>query len=360
MDYFSKRYHPPGTSPGTLTRPEGAEAAAFVITLVDYSESEFLEKELATVEECQAVLSRPTMTWIDIAGDVSPAALSTLGELLGLHHLALEDVLNTGQRPKIEEYEDQLFVVLSAPNLANDKITLNQVSFFAGENFVVSFHHGNNSGFGEIRNRLRKGVGRIRTQKVDFLLYALIDTIIDHGFPLLDSLGERLEDIEEELLAKPTKSTLNDIHLIKRELLLIRKALWPQREVVNYLLREEHPLITPATKVYFRDCYDHTVQIIDLLETYRDMTASMLDVYLSSISNRLNEVMKVLTIIATIFMPLTFIVGLYGMNFGNGNTEGSPWAMPELNWYYGYPMAWLVMIAVTAGMLIYFKRKKWL
>lgn len=357
MEFFAKKYHPPGTSPGTLSHSSRGANPAYSISLIDYSKTEFTEQAITTAEDCQPYLNRQSVTWIDVTGEVSPATLMSLGEMFGLHALALEDVLNTGQRPKIEEYDDQLFIVMSSPRLTDNAIELDQTSIFCGENYIVSFHSDTNNAFSEVRKRLRGNIGRLRKQNADYLLYALIDTIIDQGFPLLERFGEQLEEIEEQLLAKPNKNTLNAIHLAKRELLLTRKALWPQREVVNYLVREEHPFLDASTKLYFRDCYDHTVQIIDLLETYRDMTAGMLDVYLSSVSHKLNEVMKVLTLIATIFMPLTFIVGVYGMNFGN--KTNSPWAMPELNWYYGYPLVWLLMILIAGAMIYLFKRRHW-
>jgi magnesium transporter len=205
--------------------------------------------------------------------------------------------------------------------------------------------------------RLRKHSGRIREQQADYLLYALLDITIDRGFPVLENFGENIEALEDELLENPCNQTLAKIHHTKRELLLLRRMLWPQREVISTLLREEQPQLTANTRLYLRDCHDHAVQILELIEAYREMSASMLDVYLSSISNRLNEVMRVLTVIATIFIPLTFLVGVYGMNFGVQSK--SPWAMPELDWYYGYPLLWLVMIGIAVGMVLYFKRKNW-
>ena len=207
-----------------------------------------------------------------------------------------------------------------------------------------------------MRARLGRSGGLFRTRGVDYLLYALIDLIIDEGLPLLERVGEEVEMLEEQLIGRPQRERLVRVHQIKRELLLLRRTLWPQREVVSSLLREDLRLITPETRLYFRDCYDHTIQILDLIETYRDMTASLLDMYLSSVSNHLNEIMRVLTVISTLFMPLTFIAGVYGMNFHN---PASPWAMPELRWYYGYPLVLALMIATAIGMLIFFKRRKW-
>jgi magnesium transporter len=222
----------------------------------------------------------------------------------------------------------------------------------------LSFYNGDNEPFKNPRRLLRNPNGTIRGRKVDYLLYALVDTIVDEAFPLLETYGEFVEDLDQELLENPGKSTLQKIHKAKRELLLIRRILWPQREIINTLIRDEDELLENNTKIHFRDCYDHTIQTMEILEIYREVVSNMFDVYLSSLSNRTNEIMRILTIIATIFMPLTFIVGLYGMNFSIN--AKSPWAMPELRWYYGYPLVWLIMLAIAGAMLYYFKRKTWL
>ncbi|MGD8476739.1 MAG: magnesium/cobalt transporter CorA, partial [Burkholderiales bacterium] len=235
-------------------------------------------------------------------------------------------------------------------------IRIHQLSLFLGKNFVISFHHGDVDPFEPVRKRLHDRVGRLRQRSADYLLQALIDLVIDDGFPVLEWLGDEIEKIEEEMLETPTSANLRSLYEIKRTLVILRRVLWPQREVVNRLVRGESPLISDGTKMYFSDCYDHTIQIMDLVESYRDMATGLTDVYLSSVSHRLNETMRVLTMIATLFIPLTFIVGLYGMNFQNAN---SPWAMPELHWYYGYPLVWLLMIVVVIGMLAYFRHRKW-
>jgi magnesium transporter len=325
--------------------------------LIDYTDADYYEKKLATAGDCRPFLEKPTVTWIHVHGSVTGGALEEFGDMFGLHALALEDVLNTGQRPKLEDYDSQLFIVVNRPVLTDLTALTEQVSLFVGENFLVSFHAGVEDPFEPVRERLRNHVGRIRTRNSDYLLYALLDVIIDEGFPILEALGEEIEFLEEQLLDVAKRETLNRIHEIKREMLLLRRMLWPQREVLDLLVQAESDLIHGDARVYFRDCYDHTIQIMDLLETYRDMTASMVEVYLSSVSNRLNEVMRLLTVIATIFIPLTFIVGVYGMNFGQNSQ--SPWAMPELNWYYGYPLLWLVMIVIGGGMLVAFKRRGW-
>ena len=357
MSYFTKRYHPPGTAPGTLKRLGTGPATPVSIKLIDFTAAEFLEQEVADAESCLPYLKQSTVTWVHVQGDVSPETLKALGETFELHPLALEDVANTGQRPKTDVFESQLFVVLSHALIRGEHARSEQVSLFLGENYVISFHEGEGDPFELVRKRLRKNGARIRSRGADYLLYTLIDVIIDEGFPVIEWFGGVLEDLEQELLERPDEQTLHRLYDIKRQALFMRRMLWPQREVLNMVVREDGAFVTEDTKVYFRDCYDHTVQILDLLETYRDMTTSMLDLYLSSVSNRLNEVMRVLTVIATIFIPLTFIVGVYGMNFGAN--DKSPWAMPELRWYYGYPLLWLVMLAVAGWMLYYFKRKGW-
>lgn len=356
MDYFTKRYHAPGTAPGTLMPTAEEAGSGFRITLIDYTESDLREVELATTKQCKDFLSRPSVTWIHIEGYAAPDTLRDLGTLFGLHPLALEDVMNVGQRPKAEAYDDQLFVIMSLPVIHTDDISVEQVSLFHGDNFVISFHQGEVDPFEEVRKRLRVAGSGIRKRGADFLLYTLLDVVIDTGFPVLEYFGELIEDLEDELLETPTTRTLKRLHHYKRELLLLRRMLWPQRDVLNTIMRSDHHLVHEDTILYLRDCYDHTIQIMELLESYRDMTTGMLDVYLSSASNRMNETMRVLTVIATVFIPLTFIAGVYGMNF---NTGKSPWSMPELNWYYGYPVVWLVMIVVAIGLLLYFKRKGW-
>jgi magnesium transporter len=357
MAYFTKRYHPPGTSPGTLIAKAEAEQVPVTIGLLDYTDTEYTEKAVISAAECRPYLERPTTTWIHVEGDPTPDTLRELGEMFRLHPLALEDVLNTGQRSKAESFDGQLFIVMHLPVMNGARVTVEQVSIFAGEDYVVSFHCGRSDPFEPVRRRVRRRGGKIRARHADYLLYALLDVIIDEGFPVLEEFGNQLERLEDELLGTPGDETLKTLHTLKRELLLLRRMLWPQREVLNTMVRDRPLAISPDISLYLRDCYDHTIQIMDLLETYRDMTATMLDVYLSSISHRLNEIMRVLTVIATIFIPLTFIVGVYGMNFGD--RSDSPWAMPELNWYYGYPLLWLIMFAIGGGMVLVFRRKKW-
>ena len=359
MTYFTKRYHPPGTPPGTLIRRDKMQRTSLKILLTDYTDSEYSEQVLTKPEECAAYLTRETVTWIHVQGDAEPDTMHALGIVFGLHQLALEDVINTGQRPKVEDYKEQLFVVMAHPVIEADdtSIRIDQLSLFIGHNYVISFHPGERDPFSLIRQHLRDHVGRIRGRGADYLLYTLIDMVVDEGFPVLEWFGDEVEQLEQELFDAPTSSSLRRLHQLKRTLLILRRMLWPQREVLGSFVRNENAFISDENQIYYRDCYDHTIQIMDLIETYRDMVTGLLDVYLSNVSSRLNEIMRMLTIIATIFIPLTFIVGVYGMNFGN---DRNPWAMPELRWYYGYPLVWLVMIVIVVGMLIYFKRRKWL
>jgi len=359
MSYFSKRYHSPGTSPGTLIRHGQAERSPPSILLVDFTGSELSEKRLDSPDECRAYLAGDTVTWVHVQGDAEPALLRQLGQVFNLHNLALEDVINTGQRPKVDDYGEQLFVVLSRPvtEEGGDGLSISQLSLFLGRNFVLSFHAGETDPFEAVRGRLRERTERIRARGADFLFYTLIDFAIDEAFPVLEWLGEAVEQLEDEILESPSNDSVRRIYDLKRTLTILRRALWPQREVMHRLARDGCSLFADEDRIYFSDCYDHTIQIVDLLETYRDMVTGLLDVYLSSISYRLNETMRILTVIATIFIPLTFISGVYGMNFVNPE---SPWAMPELRWYYGYPLVLLSMAGVAAGMLWFFRRRGWL
>lgn len=356
MSFFTKRYHPPGTPPGTLTAPPVTAAAPLQIRLVDFSAQQIAVREEVGVADCVPYLQRPTVTWVHVQGQPTEAVLRELGENFHLHALALEDVLNSGQRPKLEAFDDQLFIVMSLPLMRDGLVEVQQVSLFFNGTFLVSFCAGDFPPFQMIVTRLQDSSSRLRARGVDFLLYSLLDVVIDQGFPVLENFGLQLEEVEEQILDAASRDTLEKIHLLKRELILLRRMLWPQREVINQLLRDDHVLVQDTTRIYLRDCYDHTIQVMDLLETYREMTGSMLDIYLSSVSVRMNDIMRVLTVIATIFIPLTFIVGVYGMNF---DRAAGPWSMPELGWPYGYLLIWGVMIAVAGLMLVFFRRRGW-
>lgn len=358
MALFPKRYHPPGTPPGTLLSGTGAEPAGVQITLLDYSSAGFTITRDADVAQCKAAIREDSITWVRVQGHPTAELMQELGDAFDLHALALEDVLNAGQRPKLEPYDSQLFMVMHLPVFENGQIALHQISIFLHKRYLVTFCPCNPEAFASIVKRLENAGTRVRQQGIDYLFYSVVDLIIDQSFPVLEHFGTQIETIEEAILTSPDRKVLDQIHRIKRNMILLRRSLWPQRDVVSRLLRDSEDWISETTHLYLRDCYDHTVQILDLVESYRDMSASLLDIYMSSASMRLNDVMRVLTVIATIFMPLTFITGVYGMNFGN-NTH-SPWAMPELSWYFGYPLVWLVILAVVAGMLAWFRRKRWL
>jgi len=351
-----KRYQKPGTAPGTLRPPDILRTEKVALTLMDFTLDSVLEKEVTSVEEVFPFRDSPSVTWINVNGLQDVELLQKLGAHFGLHPLALEDVLNTGQRPKMEDYESHYFIVLKDVRLETHLVP-EQISLFLGKGWVITLQETAGDPFEPVRERIRKGKGRLRRMGADYLAYALMDALVDGAFPILEKLGERIEELELELVANPTRKTLHEIHRLKRELLYLRRSAWPQREVINVLQREESSLVRPETRVYLRDCYDHTIQILDMVETYRDLTAGMLDVYLSSVSNRMNEIMKVLTVLASIFIPLTFLAGLYGMNF---NTSASPWNMPELNWYWGYPVLLGLMVGVVVFMLVYFRRKRWI
>jgi magnesium transporter len=320
---------------------------------MDYSNAGCEEKEIKALKECFYFTDQSIVSWINVNGLHDIEIIQQVGDCQGLHPLVLEDILNTDQRPKLEDYGDYLYIVLKMLyKQEGGGISTEQVSLILGANFVISFQEGiKGDVFNPVRERLRSGKGRIRGMGADFLAFSLMDAIVDNYFVVLEEVEERIEALEEEVVASPSAKTVQKLHRLKRDMIFLRKAVWPLREVLAALTRRESKLITEAVVVYLRDVYDHTIQVIDSIETSRDLLAGMLDIYLSSISNRTNEVMKVLTIIATIFMPLTFIVGLYGMNFKY---------MPELEWRWGYPAVLLLMVLTTIAMLIYFRRKKWL
>jgi magnesium transporter len=342
-----------GLPPGTLVHIGEKSDREIRIKVLDYSPGQCEEKEIKGLQECFYFADTSLISWIDVEGLHEVELIQQLGECQGFNPLMLEDIVNTDQRPKLEDFDDYLYIVIKMLHeKENGDIAVEQVSLVVGANFVISFQEGlEGDAFGPVRERIRSGKGKIRTMGTDYLAYALIDAVVDGYFGVLERVGERIDELEEEVVASPAPETVRAIHRLKREMIVLRKALWPLREVISSLERRESPLISEPVTVYLRDVYDHTIQAIDAVEAYRDILAGLLDVYLSSISNRLNEIMKFLTIVGTIFLPLTFIAGVYGMNFKN---------MPELNWQWGYFACLLLMLAVSVGMLYYFKRKKWL
>lgn len=328
------------------------------LTLLHYTPDDLRESTPTSPEEILPLLEAGGVTWLHVQGLEDEALLRRLGELLKLHPLALEDVVTPPQRPKAEEYEAQDFVITHmVSQSAEHRLRFQQFSLFVGDNYIVSFQDGAVDRLAEVRARVRTARGLIRQQGVDHLMYALLDTIIDGYFPVLEDFGEYLETVQEQALLRDAPETLRDIQRAKHELLQLRRIVWPQRDLLNVLMRDDNNSVSDAVRHYLRDCYDHVVQLMDMVETYREMAADLMDAYMSAVSNRMNSVMKVLTIIATVFMPLTFVVGLYGMNF---KTEVSRWNMPELGWRYGYPAVWVVMIAITILMVVYFRHRGWI
>lgn len=349
-----KRGTKPGSRPGLVVPSK--EASNPVVSIMAYGPQSLIETE-ANLDEISELKDRHAVLWINIVGLGDADLILRLGELFGLHRLALEDVVNTHQRPKVEEFKDHLFIVARMLH-TEGSVETEQVSMFLGKGFVLTLQERPGDCFETVRERIRRGKGsRIRDEGSDYLCYALIDSIIDGYFPALEQCGESLESLEDKVVAHPEGTQISKLHDLKRDLLMLRRAIWPQREMINALIRDENDVFTDTTKLYLRDCYDHTFQLIDLVETYREIASGLVDVHLSSVSAKLNEVMKVLTIIATIFMPLSFIASLYGMNF---DRNSSPWNMPELGWYMGYPFALLLMVITAAGFLWYFNRKGWL
>ena len=351
---MSKRSQKAGLPPGSLVHIGRQRTEQAKISVIDYDETQFVEQDISSVEACIQFRERPTVTWINFEGVHQVDVLEKIGSCFNLHPLVLEDILNTEQRPKIESYDAYLYIVLKMlyyDDSAN-AVRTEQISLVLGQNYVISFQEGiEGDVFGPLRERLRSAKGKVRRLAADYLVYSLIDAVVDNYFLVLERLGEKIEVLEEKLVTNPTIDTLHEIHRLKREMIFLRRAVWPLREVIGSLERGETALILDSTRLYLRDVYDHTIQVIDTIETYRDMISGMIDIYLSSVSNRLNAVMKVLTIIATIFMPLTFLAGVYGMNFRH---------MPELEWRYGYGMVWAVMIMIAVLMLFFFRKKKWL
>jgi magnesium transporter len=341
-----------GLPPGSLVHVGDRKIEHPNITLFDYSPERREEKTLDDVEESFPFKETPSVTWVNVDGIHQIDLLEKLGAGFGLHPLVLEDILDTEHRPKFEDYDEYLFTVfkmLSFDDQTGD-IQAEQISIILGPSFVLSFQERVGDVFEGVRARIRNGKGKIRSMGADYLTYALIDSIVDSYFFILEKIGDRIELLEEELIRDPTPKTLQTIHRFKRQMILLRRSVWPLREIIKDMQTEGSPLIGETTAIFLRDVYDHTIQVVETVETFRDIIAGMIDIYLSNMSNRMNEVMKVLTIIATIFIPLTFIAGVYGMNFKY---------MPELEWRWGYPAAWLLMLAIFAGMMLYFKKKKW-
>ncbi|MRR15011.1 MAG: magnesium/cobalt transporter CorA [Deltaproteobacteria bacterium] len=349
---LKKRSKKAGLSPGALVHVGDAYTDRSRITLTRYDEAALLEKEDCSIEVLMKEKNEPGNLWVNVDGLQDVDLLGEIGGLFGLHPLIVEDILNTDQRPKAEDFGPYIFIVIKdIHDHADRELHARQVSIILGKNFVLSFQEKENDLFHPIRDRLRAGKGIIRTTGADYLAHHLMDTIVDHYFVVLEDIEEKIEQLEDDLVRQTTPVKLQAIHQLKKELIILRKSLWPLREAIGLLQRSDSPLIADSDLVYFKDIHDHIIAVVDTVDTFRDMLAGMLDIYLSAASMKMNQVMKVLTIIATIFMPLTFLAGVYGMNFEN---------MPELGWPWAYFALWGVMLAIAAFMLILFRRKKWI
>lgn len=350
---FPKKLRPAGLPPGSLLFTGKAQVSDYHLSVIEYNEETLIEKKRATIEECLEHLTTPLMTWIEVNGVSDPTMIASIGKHFKFHPLVLEDILSTGQRSKLDIYQDQVFIVLRLLlyNETNKTLRDEQVSLVFGPNYLVSFAEGNEDIFQPIKERLRQKSHRIRSQGSDYLAYTLLDMIVDYYFIVLEKVDINLDLLEEELMTLPKPDTLMKIQYAKRDMVILRKAVWPTRDVMNRFLRLENSLVSPTTQLYLHDVYDHIVQIIDIIEGFRDVVSGMIDIYLSNINIRTNDIMKVLTIMSTIFVPLTFISSLYGMNFDN---------MPELHYPWAYPLILIVMASVACGMLLFFRRRNWI
>ncbi|MFA5271468.1 MAG: magnesium/cobalt transporter CorA [Candidatus Omnitrophota bacterium] len=339
--------------PITLSSAAIKEKGPVKITVIDYDENNFQQKEVTSIEECSVYRDKPTVTWINVEGVHRPDTLEKLANCFGLHPLILEDISDVDQRPKMEDMDDYLFMVFKmlSYNFEYAEIEIEQVSLVFGKNFVISFQETVGDIFDPIRERLKAGKGRIRKMGADYLAYSLMDATVDNYFKILDEFGEKIEFLEEEIISRPDPLVLKEIYHLKREIIFLRRIILPLREMLRLLDRSESGLIKEPIRIYFRDIHDHVIQVMDSIEVFREMLTGMIEIYLSSLSKRMNEVMKVLTVIATIFMPLTFVTGVFGMNFRY---------MPGLERAWGFPIAIVIMLGIGVYMLRYFRRNKWI
>jgi magnesium transporter len=343
-DYFDYFYDEPGSEPGTLSIEPDALPSRII--LIDYESDRAICKKKVTPNALLPYLGTNTVSWMDIQGLGSETILKQVGEIFKLHPLLLEDVVNVPQRPKVEDYNQQLVIIAQMVSATPDEMGFEseQVGFVLGDNYLLTFQEDEEDCFDTVRHRIKENQGKVRQKGADYLLYVLLDALIDHYFPVLEDYGDRIENLEDKLVSHPHHNHLQEIYDVRRELLSLRRAIWPLRNVTDLLIRGHYPIINDEVRFYFRDCYDHVIQLLDIVETYRELASSLMDVYLSSMSNRMNEVMQFLTVISTIFIPLTFIAGVYGMNFDH---------MPELHWKWSYYVCLMVM-GVVAGCLLYF------
>jgi len=353
---FRIRTNKVGLPPGTVVHVGEERTGPVRITVIDYDQDHLREFCPTSLDMLAEFRSSPTVTWIKVVGVHTPEVIEEIGRSFEIHPLVLEDIVHTDQRPKMEDYDDRVFIVLRLLSRVEGEggrgeIRSEQLSLIVGRGLLISFQETDMDVFEPARDRIRKSKGKIRRLGADYLAYSLIDAVVDSYFLILEEVGEELEVLEEELLGGPTPEAAQEIHRLKRDMIFLRRSIWPLREVISRLSRGESEIFTEPTEIYLRDVYDHTVQAIEAIETFREVLSGMLEIYLSSISNRMNEVMKVLTIIATIFIPLTFVAGIYGMNFDY---------MPELRWRWGYPAVLLFMLISGVIMLLYFRRRRWI
>ena len=355
--FIKKRSRKVGLSPGTLVHIGEKKVERTTISLLDYDEQHLEEHEIEAADQCLPFADKPTVTWINVEGLHEVEVIGKLGDAFDLHPLILEDILNTDQRPKVEDFDAYIYIVLKMLNYngSSHEVVAEQVSLILGPSFVVTFQEQAGDVFDPIRERIKKGRGRIRQMGADYLAYALLDAVVDNYFIILEALGERVESLEEELVSAPTTQTLQEIYRLKREVLFLRKTIWPLREVIGSLERGESPLFKETTSVYLRDVYDHTIQVMDAAETFRDILATMLDIYLSSVSNRMNEVMKTLTVITTLFMPVSFLAGFFGMNFFQPVMPLNAWTSQP-----AFVLMIAVMVLVPVGMYLWMRRRAWM
>lgn len=353
MDQFIKKSsYKAGLSPGTLLHVGEKRQETVKLTLLNYDTDQVTEREIDSIREALPLLNATAVTWINIEGLNRLKVFESIGEHFGIHVLTLEDILNTTHRPKYEDFETYLFFVAKTLSVStHSDFRTEQVSLILGSNFLISIQEKTGNIFDTVRDRIHRSKGRIRKGGGDYLAYALIDVIVDQYFVVLEDLEEKIDQLEEELFEEPDPDTLRRIHVLKQKIILLRKQIWPMRDAVNSLARSESELVSDKTIIFINDVHDHVVKIIDTIELYRDTLSSLMDLYLSTLSNRMNEVMKVLTMIATIFIPLSFVAGVYGMNFK---------FMPELEWEMGYWAVWGLMIGIAGALILFFKKKKWI
>ena len=350
MSLSPRTSHKIGLSPGSLVYIGDKKEVPTEIYIIDYDSTQVREIQDATVEDICRLMGEDSVTWINVSGIHNTEVIKSIGDALHLHPLILEDIVNTEQRPKLDDYDDYLFIVTKMVTIEDDEIVVEQMSMVLGNRYVICFQEVVGDVFNPVRDRIKKAKGRIRAGDADYLAYALLDMVVDHYYVLLEEFGETIEELQEKVISEAGAEILSELQDCRHRVVNLRKSIWPLREVVAGLLRGDSAMIGPDVGIFFKDVYDHTIQVADSLETYRELLSGVFDIYLSNVSNKMNQVMKVLTVIATLFIPMTFLAGIYGMNFKY---------MPELAWQWAYPAFWCLVLVLFAVMLILFKRKNW-